>query len=263
MLTSPFPGMDPYLEARSLWSSIHTRLITAIADDLTPRVAPHFIVDIELRVVVSEEGTRRAPIVPDVYLVARPEPGAGGTTTATITPPTRVRPLPAIEERERFIEIRDAVGHRLVTTIELLSPENKEAGTRRRDAFQAKRALVLASNVNWIEIDLLRAGGRPPEVDGRSDYYALPRRGLVADGVEVWDVDIRDRLPRIAISLHPPFADIPLDLQALLDLIYQRGYYADRLDYTIPPPPPGLPPADAAWAAGLIEAWNAARRAPA
>ena len=33
-MPSPFPGMDPYLEEPVLWSTLHQRLITYIADDL-------------------------------------------------------------------------------------------------------------------------------------------------------------------------------------------------------------------------------------
>ena len=30
-MTTPFPGMDPYLEHPALWEDVHTRLIVAIA----------------------------------------------------------------------------------------------------------------------------------------------------------------------------------------------------------------------------------------
>lgn len=107
MHDSPFPGMDPYLEAPTLWSGVQTRLITAIADDLAEHVALHFAVAIEAR----------------FFIVAD-------------------------EVRERFIEIRDAASRELVTTIEILSPDNKLAVTTRRVAFLEKRATVMASSAN-------------------------------------------------------------------------------------------------------------------
>jgi hypothetical protein len=34
MNESPFPGMDPFLEDSAEWQSVHTRLITAVGDQL-------------------------------------------------------------------------------------------------------------------------------------------------------------------------------------------------------------------------------------
>jgi Protein of unknown function (DUF4058) len=39
-MQSPFPGMDPYLEHPALWPDVHNRLMAALADDLSERVAP-------------------------------------------------------------------------------------------------------------------------------------------------------------------------------------------------------------------------------
>ena len=36
----PFPGMDPWLEHPALWPDVHNSLITAIRDELVPRIAP-------------------------------------------------------------------------------------------------------------------------------------------------------------------------------------------------------------------------------
>lgn len=75
----------------------------------------------------------------------------------------------------------------------------------------------MASGVHWIEVDVLRAGERPPEVVGRSDYYVLLKRGGQAGRFEVWFFDLRDRMPTIAVPLRPPFEDVPLDLQAVFN----------------------------------------------
>ncbi|MEZ4709108.1 MAG: DUF4058 family protein [Caldilineaceae bacterium] len=50
--------------------------------------------------------------------------------------------------------------------------------------------------------------------------------------MKVWYIDLRDRLPTIAIPLREPYADAPLDLQAALDDAYRRAHYAQSLDYT-------------------------------
>jgi hypothetical protein len=40
MTTSPFPGMDPYLEGPDLWPDVHTRLMSIFAEQLTPLLVP-------------------------------------------------------------------------------------------------------------------------------------------------------------------------------------------------------------------------------
>jgi Protein of unknown function (DUF4058) len=46
-MPSPFPGMDPYLEAPEFWSEVHNRMIVAIADDLSAKLRPRYRVAIE------------------------------------------------------------------------------------------------------------------------------------------------------------------------------------------------------------------------
>jgi hypothetical protein len=48
-MQSPFPGMDPYLEHPALWPEVHNRLIAALADDLSERVAPQYYVGLGRR----------------------------------------------------------------------------------------------------------------------------------------------------------------------------------------------------------------------
>ena len=46
-MVSPFPGMDPYLEHPDLWSDVHHRLITTLADTLGPQVRPRYVVRVD------------------------------------------------------------------------------------------------------------------------------------------------------------------------------------------------------------------------
>ena len=128
----------------------------------------------------------------------------------------------------------------MVTILEVLSPINKApANSRARSDFLRKRAEVIASRTHWVEIDLLRAGERPPEVRGAGDFYVLVKRSgsAVAD---VWPIGLRDRLPTIGVPLRDDADDVPLDLQAMLDQVWTDGRYADLVDYAGPPPPPAL-----------------------
>jgi hypothetical protein len=246
---SPFPGMDPFLEDSAEWPGLHARLIVALSDQLTEAVAPDFVVAIEQRLYILAPDDRRQ-IVPDVYLVRETETQA--YTPPTIASPTLVEPIYETEIRDRYIEIRDRRNREVITTLELLSPFNKAPGHQGYGAFQQKRRQVMASPTNWLEIDLLRAGERPPEVTGKSDYYALLKRGNQPGPYEVWYFDLRDPLPTIAVPLLSPVPDVALELQAVFTAVYRRAHYGDSLDYSQPVPPPPLRPADLAWVNGRI-----------
>ncbi|WP_129632185.1 DUF4058 family protein [Candidatus Oscillochloris fontis] len=257
---APFPGMDPFLEEPSGWTSVHHRLISVISDTLIEQVAPHFSVSIEERVYITDDDTpaMRQSIAPDIFLVQRPAPPPPQSTAiATITPATIIERLPAsLEVRDRYITIYDRRNRELVTIIEILSPWNKARGTRGNREFLSKRTAVFSTDTHWIEIDLLRAGERPEEVASQSDYYVLLRRGNAGSRLEVWYIDLRDPLPRISVPLRALHADIVLDLQAAFTLLYNRAHYAEDIDYTRPVPPPALRPADAAWVAQSITQWQ-------
>jgi hypothetical protein len=38
----PFPGMDPYLEAPSIWPDVHHRLIAALSEQLQSQLGPQY-----------------------------------------------------------------------------------------------------------------------------------------------------------------------------------------------------------------------------
>lgn len=259
-MQGPFPGMDPHLEEPGLWPDVHSRLITAIGDALAASVAPGFIVRIEQRVYITDyDELVRQGVVPDLYLLQRPLPG-GGVVTApnAISPPATLEPLYDEEIRDRYIEILDARGHEVVTTLELLSPANKAPDSRGREQFARKRETILHSRTNWVEIDLLRAGQRPAEVAGKSDYYALQRR-FGRHQYLAWYWNLRDPLPTIAVPLTAKYADVPLDLGAILRGVYVRAFYALSVDYAGPVPAPRPLPPDAAWINDRLRVWRERR----
>lgn len=248
-MTSPFPGMDPFLEDPRLWESFHNRSIGMLDEMLSALVRPHFYVEEQSAVYIVELDARpRPPVKPDVYLVDAERP---------ITPPLVVSARFPAELRQRYLEVRDSRNHAVVAVLEILSPANKAAGTAGRESFLRKRRDLMAAPVHRLEIDLLRAGERPPEVAGQSDYYALLKRAEATDEFAVWYWNLRDPLPVIAVPLTDGYPDVALDLQAAFTRTYER-YYAERLEYRDAPPPPRLPPADTTWVAARLAAWRGA-----
>lgn len=258
MKQSPFPGMDPFLEDTAEWGGVHARLINSISDQLISLIPSNFSVKIDQRLYLIDGSDDSQQIVPDVYITRNPSPVlVQATKPGMITPAALVETLNEVEIQDRYLEIRDKHNRQVITTIEVLSPFNKTLGTPGRTAFMEKRRAVTHSDTHWVEIDLLRAGERPEVLAGKSDYYALLKRGGILGPFEVWYFDLRDRMPTIAIPLRTPHADLPLDLQAALDDVYRRGRYVNDIDYTASVPPPRLRPADKNWVNAQIAAWQA------
>jgi hypothetical protein len=254
--------MDPYLEEPGGWPSVHHWLISVIGEALINQLVPYYSVTIEERVYITDDDDpeSRQQIAPDVYVVERSAPRGMRTDEAVMaTPPTIIERLPTLEVRDRYLSIYDRKSRELVTTLEVLSPRNKARRSRGRREFVNKRNAVFSTRTHWIEIDLLRAGDRPEEVAGNSDYYMLLHRANAGGRLEVWFADLRDRLPVIIVPLREPHPDVVLDLQAVLGIAYERARYADEIDYTLPVPSPSLRPADTAWVAERVQAWLAAR----
>ena len=64
--------------------------------------------------------------------------------------------------------------------------------------------------------------------------------------VDVWPIQLPEKLPTIPVPLLDPDPDVPLDLGAVVAAVYERGAYARLIDYC-PSPPPPLSDAEAAW----------------
>ena len=256
-MRSPFPGMDPYLEAH--WGDVHHRLITYACDALQARLPGGLLARVEERVFVEVPVGPKRPVVPDLRVLERRRAAKAGAETnggVAIAEPLVV----TLDEpiTEGFIEIRDAKsGHRVVTVMEILSLTNKLPGAGRNEYIRKQRELI-EGGVNLVEIDLLRAGKsllpfpleRLPE-SHRTPYRVCVRRCWEPIDAEVYRMPLRERLPVIGIPLRPADADVPLDLQELVERCYANGAYGEDINYRRRPDPP-LGTADARWAASLL-----------
>lgn len=249
-MPTPFPGMDPYIESW-IWGSFHSNLITAIYDRLNPRLPKRFIASTELFVWRVDNSERLLMGGPDVFVSDRdPVPGSGGV--ATLAAPINTV-LPGVVRKQRYVKIIDSEERRVVAVIEILSPSNKTGGEDGQ-MYRLKREEYLASGISLVEIDLLRAGQRPPLGDPAppiSDYYVLVHRGWERSRIGIWPVSVRESLPLMPIPLDPDVAELTIDLRACIDHVYDFGRYAEQLDYSKPPKPPLREP-DATWARDLL-----------
>ena len=53
MPQSPFPGMDPYLEAPGLWPDVQNCLMNVFAEQLTALLAPKYIAELNTQIVID------------------------------------------------------------------------------------------------------------------------------------------------------------------------------------------------------------------
>jgi hypothetical protein len=254
-MPSPFPGMNPYLEQPAVWQDFHNTFMIAVREALAPQLRPDYYARVEEHVYIREYGAddRRPFGRPDLSIHAGlrpPAAGAGGPAGDVAAPAAVLIPPGADEVRSVYLEIFDRGGRQVVTTIELLSPSNKEPGSD-REVYWNKVRRVLASASHFVEIDLLRGGQRMPWVGlPECAYYALVSRTEARPHAAVWPVGPRDPLPSIPIPLKPGGPKVTVDLQAVLHRVYDAAGY-DPAIYEGEPDPP-LAPADAAWATQLL-----------
>ena len=181
-MSTPFPGMDPYLERRGIWKQVHTDLIVSIRRFLTPLLRPRYHVGIEECTYLAvlppdDQGTG----IPDVLITLPQRHTAGAPMATALTTPEAAQPvvaeLPMPEEvQERYLEIRTVPEQQVITVIEIVSPANK-LSREGREQYENKRLKVLGSLTHLVEVDLLRtAQPLPMKVASHNDYRILVSR---------------------------------------------------------------------------------------
>lgn len=244
-MPSPFPGMDPYIEDPEVWSDFHGGLAEEIRAHLNLQIQPRYVARMTPRVTYEiVEIAEKRGIRPDVAVWENRETlGIGSVATVSITPAPVSSTVTLELPLELFtIEVREIKTMRLVTAIEILSPVNKQPSHEAYSEYQRKRRELLRSMTHLIEIDLLRGGTRPPlqEPVPPAPYYVMLSRENKRPRVEVWPIQIQDKLPVLPVPLLQPDPDAKLDLGAVVSQVYERGGYGTIMDYREAPPPPRL-----------------------
>jgi hypothetical protein len=203
--------MDPYLENSPYWRDFHDRLMTHISESLEAALGDQYAAVVNDRLYGLEQ-TRE-------------------------------------EVREPYIEIVEPkAGNRLITAIEVLSPDNKHPGPGRQSYLQ-KRDEFWRGGAHLVEIDLLREGQRvlravpdPESCPATSQYIVSVSR---RPRCELYPIALRSPLPLINIPLAASDPDVVLDLQAEVAEVWERGPFRKLVPYDRPPP--GLSAEDREW----------------
>ncbi|HEY9804503.1 MAG TPA: DUF4058 family protein [Leptolyngbyaceae cyanobacterium] len=245
-MTSPFSGMNPYLENPDLWSEVHHRLITAIADDISSHLSEKYRVAIAKRTYRLNSEDSLLIGIPDVAILAiKPQVensdlSASNTATITLSENKSVTvtvPLP-LEIKEGYLEIREVSTGRVITVIEVLSPTNKLT-KEGRSSYLKKREQLLESDTNLLEIDLIRSGEIMPIIANipNTDYRILIIRSHCLPSAQLFAFTVRDSIPSFPIPLQKGEAEIEVNLQDILLGIYQRARFDLTLNYHQNPVP--------------------------
>jgi hypothetical protein len=268
-MPSPFPGMDPYLENPDIWPGFHNWLIASLADHVEPNLPPQYYVAIERRLYLAATTVPETVGIPDLTVIGRgrERPGNGSTAGSSGAGASNTRsgvqvltvavPVPE-QVQETYLEIRGLSEGDVVTALEILSPWNKRPGEGSR-VYEAKRQRTLGSATHLIEVDLLRGGDPPPiyvqsgtETGGvPGDFRILIARAGRRMAADLYAWTARDPVPSFPLPLRTGEAELEVDLQSVLQRLYDRGRYRMQIDYRREPVPP-LAPDDAAWADHLL-----------
>jgi hypothetical protein len=264
-MPSPFPGMDPYLEHPDLFPDFHGRFVIYLADACQPMLPGPYYTATNRRAWIEVSARY---VEPDVNIIRTSEAQTrrrdSGRAVA-LADDAAVKPVlihvPHDELSEPYLDIYIGRGEqrRLVTHIEVLSPSNKSNSQQARTLYLKKQQEILNSNVNLIEIDLLRGGRHTTSVPWEQlqqhgltlDYHVCVHRFTDIGDYLVYPIRLQDRLPEFDVPLLPEDGSVRLDLQAVFNRCYDAGPYAREIDYQHDEPEPPLTPQQAEWAKSL------------
>lgn len=235
-MVSPFPGMNPYLENSDLWPEVHSCLIVAISDAISPQVLLKYRVAIEKRVYQLNKESLSVVSAPNKPI-----------NIINVNIPI------AEEVMEGYLEVREVGTGEVITVIELLSPKNK-LSKEGRIAYENKRQKILGSATHLVEIDLLRSG-KPMPISGKeipSSYRILVSRSNYRPKAELYPFELQEAIPQFPLPLRAGDNEPLVDLQLLINQIYDRAGFYVAIDYTSDPAPK-LSKTDTAWAGNLLQ----------
>lgn len=205
-MSSPFPGMDPYLEAPERWPAFQHQMLACLGEVLQPNVGDRYRLRTATRFYVHEQ----------VLFTS----------------------ILKEEHREEYLEVRQRPTGRLITIVDLVSPANRTTATGRRE-YQAKREEHRRHGAHLVELELVLEGQTCMNVSLENlpehDYLVSVSRMQQNDRFEVYPVRLRSRLPRFKLPLAADDRDVVVDLQGIFNRCYDI-HFAGKIDYGQDPP---------------------------
>jgi hypothetical protein len=239
-MNSPFPGMDPFIEDRLIWSDFHNSFAGELSANLNRKIRPHYFAALTPYMtyeVIEISPSKLQSARPNID-VSQTSPHRMATGATAVMDPPQAQSYTELELPLELmsVEVRQVSSDRLITAIEILSPVNKQRSHEARVDYLRKRRDLIRSQTHFIEIDLLRVGEHTP-LDppvGPASYYVSLSRVDARPRLDVWMIQLDSRLPRIPVPLDEYDPDVIVDLGEIAALVYERGGYDARIDYLRP-----------------------------
>ena len=271
MVTSPFPGMDPFLEINPRWEVFHGWFIRKLAEQSMGR-ARELGCEVEVeRSVYGREPTGELVLLGEPDLLAEQLPRSGFSDWGRDRGGVALAEPRAIHEvvldpdqleqyKQQYIVVREAGDWpRALAVVELLSLANKQGNYARK--YREKRSRFLSSMTHFMEIDFLRAGENPsrdlfPELPPTPYFIFVARKTGMGRNEEGYPLRLQDPLPVIGLPLGPGRPDLPLDLAAAFrsayDLSHRPSLQRSYQENQVPDPP--LDDPDREWLTQILHA---------
>jgi hypothetical protein len=255
--------MDPYLEDSEIFPDFHDAFITYVRETLQAALPRPYLAGIGRRAWIEFAERLIGPDV-EILLTAAGRRRPSGAVAVAETP--RNAPIsvfvPHDEVIEPLIEIYSRKGskRRLITAVEVLSPSNKLRGSLGRNIYiEKQQEIVKHSEVNLVEIDLLRGGEHTTAVPlgslhaaiGSCDYHVCIHKFNDPQRYFLHGIGLEELLPEIEIPLLPGDGVVRLDLQTVFNRTYDVGPYQYEIDYQQKPPGPSLSKERLPWLASV------------
>jgi hypothetical protein len=256
-MSSPFPGMNPYLEHPELFPGLHHLLISEIARFLSPQLRPKYRVAVEVRTYETSDEDSLQVGIPDVTIRSRQTAKDSTINNVAVAEPTvepvKVRiPIP-LTIKEGYLEVREVGTEALITTIEILSPSNKRS-RKGRQKYLKKRETILETRTNLVEIDLLRKGQPMPIVENKiqSNYRILIYRGDTRPIADLYAFNLQNIIPSFSLPLRSDDREPVINLQELLNQVYEIYDYDLVVDFS-QEAVPALNEEEKVWVDGVLK----------
>lgn len=205
-MPSPFPGMDPYLEAAPLWPEFQHNLVACWMEVLLPSIGDRYRLRVGTRAYVNQQ----------VLLVS----------------------VIKEQHKEEYLEVRQRGTDKLITLVEVISPANRTTAVGRQE-YLAKRAEARQAGAHVVEHDLVLQGQTclevAPDSDPDYDYAITVGRARQPDRADMYSTTIQKKLPRIRLPLASDHQDLVVDVQAVFARCYDR-FFTGRINYKKDPP---------------------------
>ena len=161
MISSPFPGMDPFLEINPRWEVFHGWFIRKLAEN-SMRRARELSCDVDVeRDVYGREPTGELVLLGEPDLLARNEPAfgrpepLGGRGGVALAEPRAIHevvldPDEMETQKQQYLVVRESgEWARVLAVVELLSFANKEGSYAPK--YREKRSRLLASMAHFMD----------------------------------------------------------------------------------------------------------------